>query len=225
VVNSPGEEARIDELERVLAVDHRHFDLDLAQWIDDLSASIHAINVSKGFWEGGPAAKNKPEALELMHTELTECFDYWRTGSGMPDDKLKHRPGWAVEIADAVIRLLDYAGAYGLMPGTLYTKIRSGESNPVIFLGNFYEGLLELNAEIDMICEHLRKPNKKAHLRAWYSYPAHLDHVLSDHERLVGQLLRSLEWFASQRGVDIWTIVKEKVAFNNGRPYKHGKAF
>lgn len=47
-----------------------------------------------------------------MHSELSEAWDAFG-----PDDKLPHRCGDEVELADAKIRLLDYAGGYGYTLG------------------------------------------------------------------------------------------------------------
>ena len=49
------------------------------------------------------------QKLCLSHSEISEAMEGHR--KGLPDDKLPHRPMIEVEIADAVIRLADLAGA------------------------------------------------------------------------------------------------------------------
>jgi hypothetical protein len=51
-------------------------------------------------------------ALCLSHSEISEAMEGHR--KGLMDDKLPHRPMIEVEIADALIRLADLAGALSL---------------------------------------------------------------------------------------------------------------
>jgi len=52
------------------------------------------------------------QKLCLTHSEVSEAMEGHR--KGLMDDKLPHRPMLEVELADAVIRLADLAGALGL---------------------------------------------------------------------------------------------------------------
>ena len=52
------------------------------------------------------------EKLCLVHSEVSEAMEGLR--KNLPDDKLPHRPMIEVELADAVIRIADLAGALGL---------------------------------------------------------------------------------------------------------------
>lgn len=56
--------------------------------------------------------RNKGELLALIHSEISECLEGIR--KSLPDDKLPHRSMEEVELADAVIRIFDYAGGFGL---------------------------------------------------------------------------------------------------------------
>lgn len=51
------------------------------------------------------------QKLCLIHSEVSEAMEGHR--KGLPDDKLPHRPMAEVELADAVIRICDLAGAMG----------------------------------------------------------------------------------------------------------------
>ena len=51
------------------------------------------------------------EKLTLVHSEVSEAVEGHR--KGLMDDKLPHRPMAEVELADAVIRICDLAGAMG----------------------------------------------------------------------------------------------------------------
>lgn len=66
--------------------------------------------------------RNKAEMICLMHSELSEAMEGER--KGLMDDHLPHRPMAEVELADAVIRICDYAGRWGYdLGGALMEKI------------------------------------------------------------------------------------------------------
>lgn len=55
--------------------------------------------------------RNKGEMLCLIHSEISEAMEGER--KGLNDDHLPNRPMAEVELADALIRILDYAGRWG----------------------------------------------------------------------------------------------------------------
>lgn len=64
-----------------------------------------------------------PEKLLLIHSEVSEACEAHR--KGLMDEKLPHRSGLEVELADAVIRIMDLAGALGLdIGGAMAEKLR-----------------------------------------------------------------------------------------------------
>lgn len=62
--------------------------------------------------EGNRIERNKGELICLMHSELSEAMEGVR--KDLMDDKLPDRKMEEVEMADTIIRILDYCGAYGL---------------------------------------------------------------------------------------------------------------
>lgn len=70
-----------------------------------------------------------PEKLLLIHAEVSEACEAHR--KNLMDDKLPARTGLEVELADAVIRIMDLGGALGLDVGgairakLLYNATRS----------------------------------------------------------------------------------------------------
>lgn len=55
--------------------------------------------------------RNKGEMLCLIHSEISEAMEGER--KGLMDDHLPSRPMAEVELADALIRICDYAGRFG----------------------------------------------------------------------------------------------------------------
>ena len=80
---------------------------------DGMMAEVHALNAT---WWRNPATgrkikRNKGEMLMLMVSEISEAMEGER--KNLMDDKLLHRKMAEVELADTVIRILDYAGGHG----------------------------------------------------------------------------------------------------------------
>jgi NTP pyrophosphatase (non-canonical NTP hydrolase) len=80
--------------------------------LDTIAAVVHLCN--KKWWTdpktGEPLNRNVGEMIALAHSELSEALEGHR--KNLMDDKLPDRPMIEVELADAVIRILDTA--YGL---------------------------------------------------------------------------------------------------------------
>ena len=67
-----------------------------------------------------PKDRNVPEMLMLIVSEIAEAMEGHR--KSLQDDKLPHRSMLEVELADALIRLLDLAGGLGLDLGGAYKE-------------------------------------------------------------------------------------------------------
>lgn len=79
-----------------------------------LARRVHGGNAR--WWRdpatGAPVARNVGELLMLCTSELAEALEGHR--KGLNDDHLPHRKMFEVEVADALIRILDMAGGLGL---------------------------------------------------------------------------------------------------------------
>jgi hypothetical protein len=76
---------------------------------NELSKEIYEQNKAVGWWDDPDRCKLT--LLQLVSTEIAEATEAER--KDLMDDHLPHRKGGEVELADAMIRLLDMAGAYG----------------------------------------------------------------------------------------------------------------
>ena len=66
--------------------------------------------------------RNKGEMIALIHSEISEAMEGER--KGLMDDHLPNRPMVEVEMADAVIRIMDYCGRWNYdIGGAIIDKI------------------------------------------------------------------------------------------------------
>lgn len=73
---------------------------------NNIAQGVHANAVEKGFWP--EEGRNDGEMLALIHSEISEALEAVRKGNP-PDDKIPEFTGAEVELADAVIRIMDMA--------------------------------------------------------------------------------------------------------------------
>jgi len=89
----------------------------ITEAINQLCADVHSDNVKVGWWtdhktgESILETRNVPEMLMLIVSEIAEGMEGYR--KDLMDDKIVHRKMLEVELADAVIRIADLAGARG----------------------------------------------------------------------------------------------------------------
>lgn len=93
---------------------------DINDWIYD----CHQASLRGGWWDGidpydPTVAASK---IALIHSEISEALEGVRKSK--MDDHLPHRKAEEVEMADALIRIFDFAGARGLdLEGAMVEKM------------------------------------------------------------------------------------------------------
>ena len=112
-------------------------DLDEHYAIETLQRKIHQGNVDTGWWTDLDTLQSLAEEcrirtrfgkalvaekLALIHSEISEAMEGAR--KNLMDDNLPHRKMIEVELADAMIRILDLAGALQLdLAGAIQEKL------------------------------------------------------------------------------------------------------
>lgn len=99
--------------------------------IEAVIEMAHGTSVDCGWYHdpatGQPIKRNFGERIALIHSELSEALEADR--KDLMDDKLPHRKGVEVELADAVIRIFDLAGAEGYdLAGAIIEKNKFNRS-------------------------------------------------------------------------------------------------
>jgi NTP pyrophosphatase (non-canonical NTP hydrolase) len=100
-----------------------------------LTEACHGASFAAGWWtnlstgEDLRYANNIPEKLMLIVSEVAEAMEGHR--KNLMDDKLPHRPMIEVELADAVIRIFDLAGAKDYdLAGAIIEKLEFNANRP-----------------------------------------------------------------------------------------------
>ena len=87
-------------------------DEQLAAALNVLANDIHDDSVSAGWWDDGDDKYVLGTKLMLVVSEVAEAMEGLR--KDLWDDHLPHRKMVEVEVADALIRLLDFAAALNM---------------------------------------------------------------------------------------------------------------
>lgn len=101
-----------------------------ADWIDAFETTSKAAyenSRAHGFWDTLP--RNRGEMLMLIVTEVAEAMEGIRKGA--MDDHLPHRSSLEVELADVIVRVMDFSAGHGLdVGGAVVEKMRYNATRP-----------------------------------------------------------------------------------------------
>lgn len=181
--------------------------------INELCKEIHKNAVEHGWWEEG---RSFGEIIALCHSELSEALEEYRTNIDSQtiysrDDTgrmftykyyLAHvtnpKPeGIPIELADCIIRVLDYCGYAGI-------DIESAMENqlPSKYYGDFTEFIT--------VCHFCLS-------RAYYQHQCFGDGV-----QWLAIILKTIQQYCKAENIDLKEAIRIKMEYNKTRPYKHG---
>ena len=87
--------------------------------INEIAKEIHKNAVAHGWWE---ETRTFPEIVALIHSELSEALEEYRSNHGVTEvyQEAEKPEGVPIELADAIIRILDYWRRWKLNIKRLY---------------------------------------------------------------------------------------------------------
>ena len=84
--------------------------VDFVKSFNAVQRAVHANALKHGWWEDG---REDGTVIALMHSELSEALEAMRKGNP-PDAHCPEFDSVTVELADCIIRIMDYAGRNNL---------------------------------------------------------------------------------------------------------------
>ena len=100
-----------------------------------VSAIVFDNARSHGFWSKG---RNKAEMIALMHSELSEALESIRKDFDRPDEHCPSFSNVEIELADCIIRIMDFSHGLGLDVGAaVIEKMAFNAGRPHLHGKNF----------------------------------------------------------------------------------------
>ena len=169
-------------------------------FLNTLSKEVHQNAVEHGWWE---EERNFGEIIALIHSELSEALEEYRNGHAVTEiyyngDKPEGVP---VELADVVIRILDYIGSQETYLDTDYQIYQNVHQ---ITGYGYAKGTFG-----DFIARQHRRIS---------------DSYFGDCEEQAPLIkcIAEIECWFSKNGLDFESTIQLKHEYNKTRPYKHG---
>jgi len=191
-------------------------------FLDVLAKEAHGISKDHGFWENPPSVER---SVNLMHSEVSELLEDLRDGKAITlfefldpaeGQSLGKPVGPVSELADVVIRLLDFAGAHGLsLHGNVDFSTFAKNGDVDGWISDMHKSLTRIVAEHHDFPVSLDLARVPAMREAWRARMA----------KPVFTSICIVFACAEAHGIDLLDAIRVKMAFNKSRPRKHGKAF
>ena len=162
--------------------------------LNELAKQVHAAN--EKWWTcmdtGKPIERNKGELLMLVITELSEAVEGIR--KDLMDDKLPHRKMEEVEMADAKIRLLDFAAGFEI-----------GKLNNTCGVDNYFQRCENKAECILLICAAIQS----AYNTSFYKGIRCADNV--------SRAIQMIDFYCDRFQLDLDGALREKMDYNRSR--------
>lgn len=99
--------------------------------LNELAKEIHESAIEHGWWE---SEREFPEIIALCHSELSEALEEYRNGllpAKIYSLGLNKPEGIPIELADCIIRILDYCGHENIdIEKALQIKVEYNKTRP-----------------------------------------------------------------------------------------------
>lgn len=100
--------------------------------LNAMAASCYSNSANHGFWPNGSEGRNKGEQVALIHSEASELLEAVRMDPKAPSEHCPEITAEEEELADIVVRVMDYAAGHGLNLGKAFVhKMRFNALRPV----------------------------------------------------------------------------------------------
>lgn len=185
---------------------------------NELEKEAHKISKEHGWWDKEPTFGS---LIALMHSELSEALEEFRAGNrvrpGQPTpmkyysgrgyvatdvtECCKKPEGIAVELADCIIRILDWAGRKEVDVDYYIKTMKENRYHESVIDDDF--------GDFISVCHSVLS---NAYVQ---------EDEIRRNMCLCLEIVYIMDW-AKHEGVDMDAIIREKMEYNKTRPYRHG---
>lgn len=166
---------------------------------NELAKQIHENAVEHGWWE---KERKLRQLAALFHSELSEAYEEYRSDNDYEYEVDGKPEGIAPELADYIIRLLDYAGHKGLDIDAALKEAYVWEA--AIVNDDFSEFIADCHMDVSRL----------------YHIAGIMNHTEAAGE-IARCMMKPISWMIMHK-IDPIAVIKRKHAYNKTRPYRHG---